>query len=856
MGTLRCKRPARALALAAAVLAIGAAEARAATDVVLVFDTSGSMDEALDEAKDDIRGVIATINDRYDDVRYAVATVQDYPDLYGDPGDRPWDLVQPLSSDADAIDSAISSLVADGGGDDAESYGRALFEADRDPAVGFRPGAQRLAVLVADNVPHDDDLNIGIPEDDWYESSPFDTEVDPGRDETVGTADDIDWQPLLSSLKDRGMPLFFVLFKGTSSFLPYWRAWAGATGGSASTSEEGTLGETLVTSISAGAANCPRSYTRLVTVDVCADTLTRNEDTGVVTATGDVRVNDGVALGAGPLTVHPGDAQIRGRATVEVVRGSTRLPLGTGLIAIDARAVDDPVSGRKGMAPVTFPIALSPFGLGSIGLTPGTAAYLDPADGGGIVFTARPLLDLFGVRPNGELALGAHANAGYRVLGGKASYSGLKVFNGEVTGSLAYEGASNAWKLEGEAKLPNLFGAGASATIIDRRIDAVSVKAKTPGTPLGTTGIILDTFAGAISGLTKRTKTLKLSTSGGYGPKLPAPIDRFLLRLEEASVSLATDLSGELASTVSIVDRRLAGGDMKLKVGLRPAFRASGTLNLDVSLLGTGWAGGYGMAMDARHFTGSGRVQFRVAGQTVQGAGALVSDAGVGATARLCVIGCKDVGAGIRWRDVASFPPNPEWIGADIERFRTIARRQSGVTLTGGTFRVRGGDALVALSGTGAVQLVGPDGVVRTLDSPGANANAERAPDGRWALNVAAPAGGDWKVASTGSLRAAHVPSLGTVRPRRVRPRTSRRSRLGRRRLVVRWRPRSLPRGTRVKVLRSGTARVLGTAPARRRRLVIPRKRLRRGRTRVALVVTTRRGIPFRRVRVPGTVWR
>src|SRR4051794_168236 len=186
------------------------APASAATDVVIVFDTTGSMDDALDEAKDQVNSVIGEVNRRFGDVRYAVATVRDYGSSYGDPGDRPWELEQPLTANPAAVASAIDGLEADGGGDPPEAYGRALHEADLDPAVGFRPGAQRLVVLVADDVPHDNALNEGIAASDQAFESPFDTGVDPGADERFGTADDIDWQRELSDLKAHNLPLYFV----------------------------------------------------------------------------------------------------------------------------------------------------------------------------------------------------------------------------------------------------------------------------------------------------------------------------------------------------------------------------------------------------------------------------------------------------------------------------------------------------------------------------------------------------------------------------------------------------------------------------------------------------------------------
>src|SRR4051812_47405411 len=111
------------------LLAFGST-ASAATDVVIVFDTTGSMRDALDEAKDQVNDVIAEVDRRFGDVRYAVASVRDYGSSYGSSGDRPWQLQQPLTDNRALVASAIDGLSARGGGDDPESYGRALREAD------------------------------------------------------------------------------------------------------------------------------------------------------------------------------------------------------------------------------------------------------------------------------------------------------------------------------------------------------------------------------------------------------------------------------------------------------------------------------------------------------------------------------------------------------------------------------------------------------------------------------------------------------------------------------------------------------------------------------------------------------
>jgi hypothetical protein len=228
-------------------VAPAAAETPAHTDVMLVFDTSGSMEGQLQEAKKEIQAVIAHVNATLPDVEYGVTEVKDFANAYGNGLEEiPWKLDQALTSNAAAISSAIEPLKAFGGGDGPESYGRALWETDTNPNVGWRAGARHIIILVADNVPHDNNLNEGIPESAWAKNeetgiieNPFNTGEEltgtqniPGSVWAAGVS--TDFQTTLGQLDSDGKTLGMVDFRGTESgYLPYWEYWAGLTGGQA-----------------------------------------------------------------------------------------------------------------------------------------------------------------------------------------------------------------------------------------------------------------------------------------------------------------------------------------------------------------------------------------------------------------------------------------------------------------------------------------------------------------------------------------------------------------------------------------------------------------------------------------------
>ncbi len=174
---LRTKRRRSGAILIAIVLVTGsgyasqsptasAASPPSATDVVFLFDTSGSMSGEIFEAKEKILEVMQSVRADLPDVAFGVANVEDVPGYedgtldsflseqeYEEDAEKPWQLDQPVTTDESSVADAIDKLTIDGGGDGPEAYSRALWETDTNPAVGWRRGTRHEIVLVADNVP-------------------------------------------------------------------------------------------------------------------------------------------------------------------------------------------------------------------------------------------------------------------------------------------------------------------------------------------------------------------------------------------------------------------------------------------------------------------------------------------------------------------------------------------------------------------------------------------------------------------------------------------------------------------------------------------------------------------------------
>jgi hypothetical protein len=141
-------------------------------DVMIAMDTSGSFDEEIDALTVDLNSVIIPgIRDQISDTAFGVARFEDFPRLpYGNEADLPYELLQPITTDASAVAAAVALLPpASGGFDLPESQVEALFQiatgagfvmdgTDLVPpgpcaptaGVCFRGGALPVVILITD----------------------------------------------------------------------------------------------------------------------------------------------------------------------------------------------------------------------------------------------------------------------------------------------------------------------------------------------------------------------------------------------------------------------------------------------------------------------------------------------------------------------------------------------------------------------------------------------------------------------------------------------------------------------------------------------------------------------------------
>jgi hypothetical protein len=230
-------------------------------DVMLLFDTTSSMYDVAKEAAAKTDEVISKLSAQVPGTEFGLAEVRDAGGnrFDGEPGDVPWRLDEPVGEATEAIVNDVKGFKISGGGDSPEAYSRALWETVNNPTVGWRQNASHIIVLIADSIPHDNNLNEGIPPEDWVEPSSWDTGIEsPEPYGVVGTTitpqTSLDWQTVLAEAGAAGFQLEVLAFAGEEGTLPYWENWASRTNGEAVLGEHGELAPRLLELLKRGAA--------------------------------------------------------------------------------------------------------------------------------------------------------------------------------------------------------------------------------------------------------------------------------------------------------------------------------------------------------------------------------------------------------------------------------------------------------------------------------------------------------------------------------------------------------------------------------------------------------------------------
>jgi len=122
-------------------------------DVFFLADTTGSMGSALASVKTNAASIMAT-TDAYGDMAYGVGAYKDVGDTYV------YRLDQAVTTNTAAVQTAINTWSASGGGDGPEAQIYALYHAATDAGTGWRAGSEKILLWFGDYEGHDPRLAV------------------------------------------------------------------------------------------------------------------------------------------------------------------------------------------------------------------------------------------------------------------------------------------------------------------------------------------------------------------------------------------------------------------------------------------------------------------------------------------------------------------------------------------------------------------------------------------------------------------------------------------------------------------------------------------------------------------------
>ncbi|MEN3309514.1 MAG: hypothetical protein V7603_5716 [Micromonosporaceae bacterium] len=118
-------------------------------DIVLLVDTTSSMDSAIADVRRNLHRVVQDVLAAQPTARFAVASFRDTGD-----GAELFRVRQNLTATEASVQAAVDGLASGGGGDTPEAWVNGLFQV-ASGAIAFRPGSSRIVALIGDAPSHD-----------------------------------------------------------------------------------------------------------------------------------------------------------------------------------------------------------------------------------------------------------------------------------------------------------------------------------------------------------------------------------------------------------------------------------------------------------------------------------------------------------------------------------------------------------------------------------------------------------------------------------------------------------------------------------------------------------------------------
>jgi hypothetical protein len=203
-----------------------------AGDVMFSIDCTGSMEAEIAQVRTNIADIVSRLSLTIDDLQFGLATFNEYDRIImdtvchvggGNFGATPFKLNLPLTSDLNAMQTALNGVTIMGGG--TESYTRTFYEAYANPNIGWRECARKIWVNLGDELPQD--CNVAECMGGFRN-----TGRDPGPDRVTGTADDLLLLPVLDAMTAADIIMIHVDSSEIVGNQDIWSCLAERTGGS------------------------------------------------------------------------------------------------------------------------------------------------------------------------------------------------------------------------------------------------------------------------------------------------------------------------------------------------------------------------------------------------------------------------------------------------------------------------------------------------------------------------------------------------------------------------------------------------------------------------------------------------
>lgn len=160
---------------------------KAPIDVLILLDRTMSMEKFINTTADASEKIVSDIQGIAPNTRFAVAAVSDYSPLFTpDTDKRTWLLLTDFTYKGTDVAKATKSISLSNGGDTPEAYVRGLYESSE---MTWRQDAKKIIIFFGDATAH---------------------QLDPGRDETLGTSDDLNINDVIAKLKAKDISVIGI----------------------------------------------------------------------------------------------------------------------------------------------------------------------------------------------------------------------------------------------------------------------------------------------------------------------------------------------------------------------------------------------------------------------------------------------------------------------------------------------------------------------------------------------------------------------------------------------------------------------------------------------------------------------